>query len=143
MYAPGDIASDVRAVLERFCAAFTARDPEAVMRLFAGGADVVMVTSESWLLRGPDVLRSFLEAYQRGPTVYSWLWDEQAVSASENVAWLCAEGTETAVTGTRTQKTRYRVTLVCERRDGEWRIAQFHGSSPREGPVSEQAATTP
>jgi ketosteroid isomerase-like protein len=49
-------------ILERFCSRFTARDADGVMRLFARDADVVMVTSEEALLRGPDEMRAGLRA---------------------------------------------------------------------------------
>jgi hypothetical protein len=40
-------------VLERFCAGFAARDADGVVQGFASDDDVVMVTSEDTLLRGP------------------------------------------------------------------------------------------
>ena len=59
-------------MLDSFCSAFQARDVEAVMRLFAPDPDVVVVTSEEPLLRGPDELEDFLRAYVQGSTTYSW-----------------------------------------------------------------------
>jgi ketosteroid isomerase-like protein len=79
-------------MLESFCSAFEARDAEAVMRLFAPDPDVVVVTSEQSLLRGPDELRAFLRAYVRGTSTYSWNWDRVEVSSAGAVAWLLAEG---------------------------------------------------
>ena len=61
-------------VLERFCSAFADRDAEAVMRLFVPDPDVVVITSEEPLLRGPVELRRFLDRYVAGPTTYSWEW---------------------------------------------------------------------
>jgi hypothetical protein len=49
------------------------------------------------------------------------------------VAWLLAEGTETAATGHSEEKHPYRMTLVCERRDDRWILVQIHGSSPHGG----------
>ncbi len=69
-------------VLERFCSAFADRDAEAVMRLFAPDPDVVVVTSEDPLLRGPRELRAFLERYVNGTTTYSWQWDRHDVAAA-------------------------------------------------------------
>ena len=59
-------------VLERFCAGFAARDAEAVMRVMAPDLDVVVVTSENSLLRGPVELKGFLDRYVEGPVTYSW-----------------------------------------------------------------------
>ena len=66
--------TEVPEVLERFCSAFADRDPEAVMRLFIPDPDVVVITSEEPLLRGPVELRRFLDRYVAGPTTYSWEW---------------------------------------------------------------------
>jgi ketosteroid isomerase-like protein len=85
-------------MLDSFCCAFQARDAEAVMRLCARDPDVVVVTSEESLLRGANELQAFLRAYVQGPTTYSWTWDRLEVSTADAVAWLLAEGTETATT---------------------------------------------
>ena len=120
-------------VLENFCAALEARDAEAVTRLFAPDQDIAIVTSEEALLRGPDELRAFLQAYVGGPTTYAWTWDRREVSAAGAAAWLVAEGTETAATEDDEEKHPYRMTLVCERRDDRWLLVQVHGSSPHPG----------
>ena len=117
-------------ILESFCSGFAARDADGVMQLFAQDADVVMVTSEESLLRGPDEIRAFLERYARGTTTYSWTWHRRDVSAAGVVGWLLAEGTETAATEGREEKHPYRMTVVCEKRDDRWVLLQIHGSSP-------------
>jgi SnoaL-like domain len=109
-------------ILERFCS-----------RLFARDADVVMVTSEEALLRGPDEVSAFLRRYVKGPTTYSWTWDRRGVSAAGTVGWLLAEGTESAAQGDREEKHPYRMSMVCEKRDGRWLLLQVHGSSPHHG----------
>ena len=122
--------SDLIATLERFCSAFADRDADAVMRLVAA-PDVVVVTSEESVLRGPDELRGFLDRYVDGPTTYSWEWDRYDVATAESVAWLLAEGTETATTGGRTERHPYRMTMVLELLKGRWLLRQVHGSSPQ------------
>jgi uncharacterized protein (TIGR02246 family) len=120
-------------MLESFCSAFQARDAEAVMRLFAPDPDLVVVTSEQSLLRGPDELQAFLRAYVQGPTTYSWTWDRLEVSTADAVTWLLAEGTETAATQGGEHTHPYRMTMVCEKRDERWLLVQVHGSSPHHG----------
>ena len=117
-------------MLDAFCSAFQASDAEAVTRLFAPDPDVVVVTSEESVLRGIDELRAFLRAYVHGGTTYSWTWDRVEISTAGTVAWLLAEGTETAATPTGPQQHPYRMTILCEKRDGHWLILQAHGSSP-------------
>lgn len=120
-------------MLESFCSAFQARDAEAVTRLFAPDPDLVVVTSEESLLRGPGELQTFLRAYVQGPVTYSWIWDRLEVSTADTVAWLLAEGTETAATQDEERKHPYRMTIVCEKRDEQWLLVQIHGSSPQHG----------
>jgi len=59
-------------VLERFCSGFADRDAEAVMRVFDLDPELVVVTSEESLLRGPAELKRFLDRYIEGATTYSW-----------------------------------------------------------------------
>ncbi len=120
-------------ILERLCAGFAARDARGVMRVFAPDADVVMVTSEESLLRGPDEVWSFLDRYARGTTRYSWAWDRRDVSAAGSVGWLLAEGTETAATEHAEEQHPYRMSMVCEQRADRWLLVQVHGSSPHQG----------
>ena len=117
-------------VLERFCSAFANRDAAAVMRLFAPDAGVVVVTSEESLLRGSVELRRFLDGYVAGPTTYSWKWERHDVSTAGSVAWLLAEGTETAASEGCLQRHPYRMTMVFEHDEGRWLLRQVHGSSP-------------
>jgi uncharacterized protein (TIGR02246 family) len=121
------------AVLERFCAAFAARDPDAVMRLFAEDRDVVIVTSEESVLRGRAELRDFIRAYASGRVSYSWTWDRCDVSSDGGVAWLLAEGTETAAMPDGEERHAYRMTIVAVRRDDRLLLVQVHGSSPQAG----------
>lgn len=120
-------------VLDRFCSGFAARDADAVIQVFAPDADIVMVTSEESLLRGPDEMRAFLHRYVKGNTTYSWSWERRDVSAAGAVGWLLAEGVETAAGEGGDEKHQYRMSLVCERREGRWVLVQVHGSSPHQG----------
>jgi uncharacterized protein (TIGR02246 family) len=124
---------DVLSVLNDFCVAFARRDREGVLRLFAPDGDVAVVTSEEPLLRGHDELRRFLDRYVRGPTTYSWKWERHDVSVAGPLAWLLAEGVETATSDQGQEKHSYRMTMICENRNGRWLLRQVHGSSPQPG----------
>lgn len=121
---------DVLDVLERFCSGFADHDANAVMRLVADDADLVVVTSEEPLLRGPEELRQFLDRYAAGPTTYSWDWGRRDVSIADPFAWLLAEGTETVTSGDHVEHHPYRMTIVLERREHRWVVRMAHGSSP-------------
>jgi uncharacterized protein (TIGR02246 family) len=120
-------------ILESFCSSFAARDADGVMQLFAPDADVVVVTSGESLLRGPDDVKAFLRRYAQGTTTYSWTWHQREVSAAGEVGWLLAEGTERVSAEDREEEHPYRMSLVCEMRDGDWLLVQVHGSSPHHG----------
>jgi hypothetical protein len=92
-----------------------------------------MVTSEDALLRGPDVIRAFLRRYERGSTTYSWTWERRSASAAGTVGWLLAEGWENVAEGDHEGRHPYRMSMVCEKRDGRWLLLQAHGSSPHHG----------
>jgi hypothetical protein len=83
-------------VLDRLCSRFARRDADAVLSVCALEPDLIVVTSEEPLLRGPDELCAFLDRYLEGDTTYSWKWDRRDVSIAGSTAWLLAEGTETA-----------------------------------------------
>ena len=95
-----------------------------------GGDDLVVVTSEESLLHGPGEFEKFLRRYVEGPTTYSWDWDRYDVSMADPIAWILAEGSETATSGHRLTRHPYRMTMVLERRQGEWTVRLVHGSVP-------------
>jgi ketosteroid isomerase-like protein len=117
-------------VLDAFCDAIARRDVGVVSDLFLPRDDVMVVTFEDAVLRDRGELAGFLERYARSSTTYSWDWERPLVAVEDDVAWLLAEGVETATTPSGDVRTPYRMTLLCLHRDGRWRIAQAHGSSP-------------
>ena len=125
------VEAELIEVLERFCSGFADRNAEAVMRLFAPHPGLVVVTSADSLLRGPAELRSFLDRYVDGSTTYSWEWDRHDCSTAGSVAWLLAEGTETAATENSLERHPYRMSMVLKRHKDRWLLTQVHGSSPQ------------
>ena len=121
---------DLIGVLEEFCDAFRRRDIDAVADLLLPRDDVMVVTSEEPVLRNRAQFDAFLERYAKGAATYSWDWQRTTVAVSEQVAWLLAEGIETAESDLGAVRTPYRMTMLCRRHDGRWKIAQVHGSSP-------------
>ncbi|MDQ4065555.1 MAG: nuclear transport factor 2 family protein, partial [Actinomycetota bacterium] len=77
-----------------------------------------------------EELQTFLDNYVQGPTTYSWVWTRRDVSMAGSVAWLLAEGTETAATRDIKTDHPYRMTIVCEKRDDRWLLLHAHGSCP-------------
>jgi hypothetical protein len=107
------------------------------MRLFPRDADVVMVTSENALLRGPRRGEGLSSPLREGAYhVFLDVGPPRGVSASGTVGWLLAEGTESAAQGDREEKHPYRMSMVCEKRDGRWLLLQVPRllSAPRIAP---------
>lgn len=121
---------EVVRVLDAFCDAIARRDVGVVSDLFLPRDDVMVVTSEDAVLRDRGQLEAFLERYARSPTIYTWEWERSTVAIAGDVAWLLAEGIETAARPGGDVRTQYRMTMLCQQHDGRWRIAQAHGSSP-------------
>jgi ketosteroid isomerase-like protein len=124
------VREEVIRMLDAFCEAFARRDVDALRRLFLPREDVIVVTSEDAVLHDRSELEAFLGRYGDGPTTYSWKWKRSTVAIAGEVAWLLAEGVETAAHETRQVRTPYRMTMLCKRHDRRWLIAQVHGSSP-------------
>ncbi len=122
--------SELLEVLDQFCAGFADKDADAILSVCALERELIVVTSEEPLLRGPDELRAFLERYVGGGTTYSWEWDRRELSIAGSLAWLLAEGTETAASEEGVARHPYRMTMVLERRDDRWLARHVHGSSP-------------
>ena len=121
---------EVMRVLDRFCSGFADRDTDAVIRVCTPDPDLVVITSEDSVLRGPVELRRFLDRYVNGPTTYSWNWARHDVSIAEPVAWLLAEGTESVATADGQEQHPYRMTMVLEHCEDRWMVRQVHGSLP-------------
>jgi hypothetical protein len=54
-------------VLDRFCSGFASRDAGAILSVCALDSDLIVVTSEEPLLRGPGELRGFLDPLRATP----------------------------------------------------------------------------
>jgi SnoaL-like domain len=106
-------------VLDAFCDAIARRDVGVVSYLFLPRDDVMVVTSEDAVLRDRGELEGFLERYARSSTTYSWDWERPLVAVEDDVAWLIAEGVETATTPSGDVRTPYRMTLLCLHRTGD------------------------
>jgi hypothetical protein len=124
------VDAELLALHDRFCGGFAAREPDAVLETVAVTPELVVVTSESPLIRGVDELRSFLEGYVAGPTTYSWSWERRDTATFDAWGCLLAVGTEHASGADAEESTPYRMTLVAERQPDRWAIVQVHGSSP-------------
>ena len=118
---------EVMNLLRRWSSGFANRQPGEVTGVFSRDADTVFVTSEEAVLRGYAEIDAFLKAYATGLTTYEWTWHEYAVSSAGPLAWLLAEGVETARRGD--DETQDGVPAHNDLRESKW--AMERGCCPR------------
>lgn len=121
-----DVAA-IRKVLDEFAAAYTARDPDAVMRFLADDPDVVMVgTGVDEIRIGPAQLRQQIERdLGQADRVELHLGDVR-VSGRGEVAWVFAQPVVTAVVGNEQMRMPVRMTVVLVQETGGWLIHSGH-----------------
>jgi ketosteroid isomerase-like protein len=100
------------------------------VRLLAPTDDIVVITSEEPFLRGSVELRHFLGPLRRRSDNLRVGVGPVDVSTAGPIAWLLAEGTETATSEDHVARHRYRMTMVLEGHRDHWLVRQVHGSSP-------------
>ncbi|WP_043833052.1 nuclear transport factor 2 family protein [Muricoccus aerilatus] len=131
--ATGGVEEAARAVLGRFLAAFTAADPAAIRALFWPDA-LVWGTAMPELATEPEAVRRYFAPLgRRGPGERRAAWRSGTVlAASESVALVSGQWEVGPDSGGGVEILPLRLSIVVTRRDGDWRILQFH-SSPLPG----------
>ena len=124
----------VMSVVNRFAEAFSKRNLEAMMVLYAPDPDVVVIGTGGDEKRvGLANIKTLFERdfaqFEDASLKISWY----SVSSAGLVAWVAADATVRADTGDRTISLPVRLTFVLERRGDSWLIAQFHASTPAAG----------
>lgn len=127
----GDLATDIRMVLERFGELVAGRDM-AVVAEFAPAAEVLLIGSEiGEEARGHAALHVFLARVFAGPASIRWSWDRVDVAGVGEVAWVYAEGQVVVTREGSESRAPYRLTGVFQNVAGRWKWRHFHGAEPR------------
>ena len=118
---------EVLAVLERYGEALRNNDPEALIAIFTGDEDTMLIgaISGEFAVGASQVAAMFRRVFVE-PQHMSMEWERVEVFCSGEVAWFAADGALVAWD----TRISYRLTGVLERRDGQWKLAQFHASVP-------------
>ncbi|MGD0932593.1 MAG: nuclear transport factor 2 family protein [Candidatus Korobacteraceae bacterium] len=118
---------EVLAVLERYGEALRNNDPKALIGVFTGDEDTMLMgaISGEFAVGASQVEEMFRRVFVE-PQHMSMTWDRVEVFCSGEVAWFAADGALVAWD----TRIAYRLSGVLERRDGQWKLAQFHGSVP-------------
>ena len=119
----------VRQVLRLYGDAIARGDLVGMLSVYTGDADTMVMGSNApeWAV-GMEQVRGLYAGVFTGNMRFALNWTRTEVFARGEVAWFGADGTITAGA----DMMPYRLSGVLECRDGEWKLAQFHGSMPRE-----------
>jgi uncharacterized protein (TIGR02246 family) len=120
---------DALAVVERWAAAFTASDVDAVMSLYAPDA-TFLGTSSREVVEAPQDIRRYFERALLNDRPRSAKLDSHTVAVlSDDQVLVTGIDTVTAVRDGTPVSARGRVTFVVARRGAQWRIVHFHRSA--------------
>jgi hypothetical protein len=119
-------------LLEAFGSAFGAQDTSILQELF-DDEDVCFVGSESLVLHDGSDLEAFFGAYAAQPASFSFEWDSCQVSSDDRWGWIVGFGRQARKGRDQVTKEPIRLTLICRRRAGGWRISHLHASTPAAG----------
>jgi uncharacterized protein (TIGR02246 family) len=121
-----DVAA-ISKVLDEFVAAYTAKDVDAVSRLFTRDRDAVMVGTGADEIRiGPEQIRAQIERdLSQAERIELHLGDLR-VSGRGDVAWAFAQPVVTATVGGQEMRMPMRMTLVLVDENGQWLIHSGH-----------------
>lgn len=118
---------EVLALLDRYGEALRNNDPEALIGIFTGDDDTMLIGAISGEFAvGAEAVAALFRRVFAEPQHMRMAWDRVEVFCSGEVAWFAADG---AIVAWDT-RIPYRLTGVLERRGGQWRFAQFHSSCP-------------
>jgi len=130
-------------VMNQFAEAFSKRDLEATLLLFAPDTDVAFIGTGGDEKRiGPDEIKTLFERDFAQFEDASLKIGSHSVSAVGSVAWVVADLILRANTGSREINLQARSTAVLERRGDRWLIVQSHSSLPAAGQKEGEAFPT-
>jgi uncharacterized protein (TIGR02246 family) len=131
MVASSETVAEVRGLLDRFVATYSAKDPAGVLGCFDVGEDGVLVgTGEDEWRAGEAALRAQVEQDFAQAESLEVAYRELHVDGADGVAWFAARGSVRASVDGEAFESVLRLTGVVTRRDDGWRIVQSHLSFP-------------
>ena len=124
----------VETSLKRLNQLLSARDMKIVDE-FAADPDVLFLGSDATEFAvGREQLTRHFESILKQPFTISFDWKDTRSSSRGDVAWIYASGDAVLKGADGEMRSPYRMTGVLERRDGQWKWRQVHGSQPAANP---------
>jgi uncharacterized protein (TIGR02246 family) len=127
------LTAEIAAFLDRLSALMQARDPLIVEQFTDDDATMLVGSEPGEIARGRTAIAALFVAIFGSPNAIHWEWDIVETARQGDIAWFFAEGSAVLVGPEETTWRAYRLSGVLVRNDGDWRLAQFHGSEPMIG----------
>lgn len=131
MVASTQTMAAVRGVLDRFAAAYSAKDEAGVLACFAVGHDGVLVGTgaDEWRVGDAAVRAQVARDFAQADSL-SVEYGELHVDGTDGVAWFAAKAIVRASVGGEPFESALRLTGVVSKRGADWKIVQSHLSFP-------------
>ena len=131
MVASQETIAAVRGVLDRFAAAYAAKDVAGVLGCFAVGDDGVLVGTgaDEWRVGDAEVRAQTERDFGQGDAL-SIDYGDIHIDARDRVAWFAAQATIRASLSGEPFEATLRLTGVLTHQDDGWKIVQSHLSFP-------------
>jgi uncharacterized protein (TIGR02246 family) len=128
----GGAAEDANAVVDRWSAAYTSNDPEAVVKNYA--ADAILLGTVSPVMSvGTDAIRLYFSRLP-GSGNKNVIGERRTILLDDNAAVVTGFYEFSSVKEGKVLARPSRFTMLVTKRDGEWHIAHHH-SSPHVPPT--------
>ena len=126
-----DVESETLGVLDRMNDLMSGGDLDGQRAQFADDADIALIGSADFeIFLGADGVDAYFDLVRQHAVTASYTWRDRRVWSSGGLAWAFAD-TDFHYTFDGVDHTLpYRLTMVCRRDPGGWRIVLYHGSEP-------------
>ncbi len=131
MAASQETVAAVRRMLDRFVAAYTAKDLQGVLDCFDGGPDGVLVGTgaDEWRVGASEVRAQTERDFGQADDL-SLEYHDLHVGGGQGVVWFAAKGTVRARVANDAFESAIRLTGVATLQGQAWKIVQSHLSFP-------------
>ncbi len=119
-------AEDANAVIDRWSAAYTSNDPEAIVKIYAPDA-ILLGTVSPVISEGTEAIRKYFSLV-KGSGNKNAIQERRTIAVDENAVVVTGFYEFIRMKDGQSLPSPSRFTMLITRRDGEWHIAHHHSS---------------
>jgi uncharacterized protein (TIGR02246 family) len=119
-------AEDANLVVDRFSAAYTANDPDAVVDIYAPNA-ILLGTVSPVISEGPEAIRKYFSMI-KGSGNKNAIGERRTIVIDDNAVLVTGFYEFTRMKDGTPTPSPARFTMLIAKTDGQWRIAHHHSS---------------